>query len=381
MSTVGKIFGIAGVVTGVIGAAALGGVTAQRITLRKLRAGITPGENDFDQLPVDRSYTVVADDGVLLHVEERGPADAPMTVVFAHGWALRLGSWHFQRAGLEVDAYGDRGPVQELVDEIIDTATDPADRIRMVFYDMRAHGRSSRSDGAAPTLDDLGRDLAAVLNTAAPDGPVVLIGHSMGGMAVLSLAGLQPELFASRVAGVGLISTSASEKAAENTRFQVYRSGPIVKLASLVATRYVGLIERGRASTRDAAWLITRMLGFANKDVPAPVVDYLDDMLTGTPVDVITDFIPGLLAYDRVSALPALSGIPTLVLCGDSDRMTPIAQARVIADALPGAEYVELAQVGHVPLMEAPAATNDALRRLLVRAREYAPKLRTVGKR
>lgn len=375
MNAVGKVFGIAGLVAGVVGAAALGGVTAQRVAIRKLRsggvAGDNPEENRFDHLPVDRTYTVVTDDGVLLHVEEVGPADAPMTVVFSHGWALRLGSWHFQRVGLGFDPYGTAGALG--LTELVTDEVDPQDTIRMVFYDLRSHGRSTRSPTRRPTMDDLAGDLAAVLKTAVPQGPMVLIGHSMGGMAVLSLAGRGPEFFADRVAGVGLISTSATEAGEVGRRFAaLYRSGPVVKIAGMVATRYAGLIERGRASTRDAAWLITRLVGFARQDVPAPVVDYLDEMLTGTSIDVIADFAPGLIAYDRLAALPALIGIPTLVLCGDGDRMTPPANSELIAQALPGAELVEVEKAGHLPLMEAPTETNEALRRLMVKARDYA---------
>lgn len=360
MSTVGKIFGIAGVVTGVVGAAAIGGLTAQRVAVRRLRAsgvvGDEAGDNKFDRLPIDRSYSVATEDGVVLHVEESGPVDAPLTVVFSHGWALRLGSWHFQRVGLGFDSFG--------------SPLEGDDRIRMVFYDLRSHGKSTRSPAKNPTMADLGNDLAAVIATAAPEGPLVLVAHSMGGMALLSLAGNNPKLFAHRVAGVALISTSASEAPGERLGiFNVYRSGPVVKIAGLVATRYVSLIERGRASTRNAAWLITRMLGFARQDVPAPVVDYLDEMLSGTSIDVITDFAPGLIAYDAVSSLPALIDIPTLVLCGDSDRMTPPAQSAMIADALPAAEFVEVENAGHLPLMEAPTETNDALRRLFAKAR------------
>ena len=106
MSTVGRILGTAGIVTGVLGAAAFGGVTAQRMAVRKYQTaqaalltepGADPG---FEALPSDRTYSVDSWDGVALHVEEVGPLDAPITVVFAHGWTLRLGSWHYQRLGL-----------------------------------------------------------------------------------------------------------------------------------------------------------------------------------------------------------------------------------------------------------------------------------------
>ncbi len=140
-----------------------------------------------DLLPVTTVSTVAVDDGVALRVEEVGEPSAPMTVVFVHGFCLHMGSWYFQR--------------QDLPD-----CTDA----RLVFYDQRSHGRSGRSSTGQCTIDQLDRDLAAVLRTVAPTGPVVLVGHSMGGMTIMALARQCPELFATRVAGVALISTAAA---------------------------------------------------------------------------------------------------------------------------------------------------------------------------
>ena len=89
----------------------------------------------------------------------------------------------------------------------------PAD-VRVVLYDQRAHGRSSR--GARRALDHRPARRAtcgAVLDAVAPTGPVVLVGHSMGGMTVMALADARPELFGERVVGVALVGTSAGKLA------------------------------------------------------------------------------------------------------------------------------------------------------------------------
>ena len=101
------------------------------------------------------------------------------TLVFVHGYALNLDCWHFQREYF-------RG------------------KRRMVFYDQRSHGRSGRSDNDHATIDQLGRRSRRVLDELAPDGPVVLVGHSMGGMSIMALAEQHPEMFGDRVAGVAL---------------------------------------------------------------------------------------------------------------------------------------------------------------------------------
>lgn len=360
MSTWGKIIGAVSVTTGVVAAVALGGVTAQRRAVRKYRTGAA-GDLDpdqaYDSLAADRIYSVVAEDGTALHVEEAGPGSAPLTVVFAHGWTLRSGSWHYQRLSLAGPGFGDGdGPTA-----------------RMVFYDQRSHGRSSRAGAGHATMVDLAQDLAAVLATAAPAGPVVLIGHSMGGMAILTLAGLRPELFAERVVGVGLVSTAASQLIVPGVSRTLLRSdNPLFRLVTSTAARYPKLIERGREGSRDAVWLLTRALGFARQDVPGELVDYLDEMISATPVEVIAEFAPGLMSLDAGASLPALADIPTVVICGDSDRMTPPARSRYIAEALPRAELVVVEGTGHMAMMESPEVVSAALRRMLVRAATFA---------
>lgn len=357
LSTVGKIVGAASIATGVIGAAALGGVTAQRRAVRKYRATAGVDAQGYDTLAADRTYSVLGDDGVVLHVEEVGPKTAPLTVIFGHGWTLRSGAWHYQRLGLAGKGFGGaKGP-----------------EARLVFFDQRSHGKSTRSQVDNVTMEHLAGDLAAVLATAAPTGPVVLVGHSMGGMALITLAGLRPNLFVERVAGVGLVSTSASALSkAQITRSLMSTSSPLLKLASRAASRYPTWIERGRTSSRDAVWLLTRSFGFAQKDVPGELVDYLDEMISATPVDVIADFAPALMGLDQTAALPVLASLPVVIICGAADRQTPLSRSLAISEALPNAELVVIDGAGHMAIMERPDVVNEALRGLFSRSLIYA---------
>ena len=376
MSTLSKVLGAAGIATGVLGAAALGGVTAQRVSVRRYQTAhsalVTDLEHDesYDLLEADRSYSVDAEDGVALHVEEVGPVTAPLTVIFAHGWTLRSGSWHYQRLGLAGPGFGEApDPVDRprTSRRPVDAAPYPA--ARLVFYDQRSHGRSTRAPDGHSTMDYLASDLRQMIATAAPVGPVVLVGHSMGGMAIMALAAHDPDLYAERIAGIGLICTGASYlRRSEFSRLLTTGGNPVVRAVTNVAARYPAIFERGRASSRDAVWLLTRSFGFAHKDVPGPMVDYLDEMISDTPVEVIAEFTPALFAHDQTAALPALAGIPTAIVAGDKDRMTPLDRSQAIADALPDAEFVVAAGSGHMAMMEDPTATNDALRRMLRRA-------------
>src|SRR3954449_3326766 len=134
--------------------------------------------------PPPGSRTVRTDDGVDLHVEVEENTGAQLTVVLAHGFTARLAEWELQRAALRP-------------------------RARLVLFDQRGHGRSGWTDLTKATIDRTGRDLGEVLDATTPEGPVVLAGHSMGGMSVMALARQRPELFGTRVVGVFLLATSS----------------------------------------------------------------------------------------------------------------------------------------------------------------------------
>lgn len=134
---------------------------------------------------------VVTPDGVRLHVETSGSADAPVTVVLAHGWTCSTRSWHNQLEGLP---------------RVLGSSA-----VRVVAYDHRGHGRSDAAPAGTTRIEQLADDLVAVLDEVVGDGPVVYAGHSMGGMTLMALADQHPELFGSRIAGAALVSTSCGQ--------------------------------------------------------------------------------------------------------------------------------------------------------------------------
>jgi pimeloyl-ACP methyl ester carboxylesterase len=344
----------AGIIGGVVGGAAAATAVAavaleRRAAARRHRKG--DGEMSFRELPSDRHGTVVADDGTGLYYEEVGPANAPLTVVFVHGYTLNLRSYYFQRLALQ-ERFGDT--------------------VRLVFYDDRGHGRSEQGDPARAMIDQLGVDLNTVLETLVPSGPVVLVGHSMGGMTILSEVDKHPELFQPgrerRVAGVALLATSAGGLASVTLGLPALLAkirGPLMPLLLRGARRQANLVERGRAIGTDIAWVITRRLSFGNPDVPASTVEYLTSMIASTRIEVIADYYPALMSHDKLAALPLLADTRVLIICGDRDLLTPLEHSQAMAEALPSAELVVVPQGGHVALMEYPEVVNDALARLI----------------
>lgn len=333
---------------GMAGLTAVGtvaGVSAAR-SMAKLDSPDDPhATEDFTLLDADRGSVVTAEDGVPLAVREVGPADARLTVVFVHGFCMCMGAFHFQRARLE-EEWGDQ--------------------VRMVFYDQRGHGQSGRAPIETYNMEQLGRDLEAVLKVTVPRGPVVLVGHSMGGMAVLSHARQFPADYGSRVVGVALISTAAEG---------VTRSplGEILKNPALEAVRFAArytpkLVLRGRGLARSIVRPILRTASYGDEKISPAVVAYSEKMIHDTPIDTMVELLHALEVHDESEALTVLAKVPTLVACGDRDLLTQVGHSREMAVALPKCELVIVSGAGHLVQLEQPEVIDDALVRLVERA-------------
>ncbi|GJF29334.1 lipase [Kitasatospora sp. NE20-6] len=312
--------------------------------------------------PVDRSGLpgLLAGTGALARAAQGaapgapGPAAPPLTVVFCHGYCLSQDSWHFQRAALR-------------------------DGMRLVFWDHRSHGRSERSRsylaGEPASIDQLGGDLKAVLDAAVPEGPVVLVGHSMGGMTVMALADQHPELFRERVAGVALVGTLAGDWDSVTLGLPPIGAKLLRRIAPLTVKllgRQVEIVEATRRFGADVAAIFYRRFSFGSNDVDPQVARFAEQLLDATPIDVVAEFYPAFGLHDKKAALAALDGIPVLVLAGTEDLLTPPSHSEDIARALPGAALVVLPDTGHLLMLERPEAVDLHLLELLHRAAGHA---------
>lgn len=363
--------GVAGAAIGVIAAGAAAGVAVERLTVgrgmrKKARLALdaTGPYGSLRGVP----GRAVADDGTVLYyeVDEIDPeaaaprrrrlfgrkAPAPVTVVFSHGYCLSQDSWHFQRAAL-------RGLV------------------RTVHWDQRSHGRSARGTaqsgpGAVPvSIDQLGRDLKAVIDAAAPEGALVLVGHSMGGMTMMALAAHFPELVRDRVVAAAFVGTSAGRLGEVSYGLPVAGVNAVRRVLPGVLKALgsqAELVERGRRATADLFAGLIKRYSFSSRDVDPAVARFAERMIESTPIDVVAEFYPAFTEHDKSEALDVFAGGPVLVLAGDKDLVTPSTHSEAIADRLPDAELVVVPDGGHLVMLEHPEAVTDRLADLLVRA-------------
>jgi pimeloyl-ACP methyl ester carboxylesterase len=347
-----------GAVAGAAGAAVTGvavGVAARKHSRvaadrRRLAAQLTEKPPQLAGLPESEPSSVTADDGVRLSCEEieAKDGDPVLTVVLVHGFALDRRTWHFQRQSLPA-------------------LSDPS--IRVVLYDQRSHGRSERAPRESCTIEQLGHDLDAVIRALAPEGPLVLVGHSMGGMTIMALAEQNRELFTDRVAGVALVSTSAGEVGSAGLPGTLLsRHNPLTRGVGMVARLQPTLVETARRALGEVIWTLTRSFAYGDHNVAPWLVDLVDTMISTNAVDALIDFADTVDSHNRVAALPALADCEALVIAGDADRVIPVTHSEVIAAELPDARLVHFPGVGHLPMLEQPAAMDEALIDLIRRS-------------
>lgn len=355
MSRRRKIWGSVAAGLGLAAAGTTVAVLRQKRAISR-RAGEQIAFGSLRSAPV----TVITDDGVPLHVEVdevdeslmgarsawRGQGvTPPVTVVFVHGYCLNLDCWHFQRAAYR-------------------------NLVRTVFYDQRSHGRSGDSGRERSTIDQLGRDLKRVLDTVVPDGPVVLVGHSMGGMSIIALAEEFPELIGDRVVGAALISTTAGGLDPGRLLLPMIPA----RLSTSAMHGAVASLRRGHALVdvfrRMGASIATVFVDRFAFGLPVPqgYVEFVDDMLSATPFEVVADFFPAFGTIDMFESVDVLGQIPVSVICGTDDKLTSIGHSRKLQARIPDASLTECEGAGHMVILEQHDRVNAELDQLITAA-------------
>jgi non-heme chloroperoxidase len=307
--------GLALAATAVAGAAAAAYAARRRVPT--WATGDDPCGPEGLALPDGDTRTVRTDDGAELEVLVAGPADGP-TVVLAHCWTGMKGFWGAVARSLVADGH------------------------RVVLYDQRGHGGSTL--GTDPmTIDRLGEDLLAVLDDlGAPE--LVLAGHSMGGMTIQALAVHHPDVIRDRVRGIVLVATAARV-------FPRAVAAPLLDLA-------LGDRALGGVLGTPRALVMTR--GAHGRLAHRAHVEATAEGFFGTSGAVRSGFLAAMTAMDYRGGLADID-VPTTILVGTDDRLTPPRRARLLADRIPGAELVVLPGAGHMLPIEEPARVTEAI--------------------
>lgn len=317
------------------------GVIAERAIIGRSVRRHSPHPQEFHSLS-SNSLSVKASDGVSLHVEVDASGDASLpTIVFLHGFGLNHNTFYFQRRDLQQYA-------------------------NMVFYDQRGHGKSEQGNRETHTINMLADDLASVLKSTVGSGDIILVGHSMGGMAIQAFAVRHPALFA-QVKAVVLTCTSSGGLI--DLTFGLPRPiGNIVHKFTPSVTRFLSeqkdLLDVSREAGSDLVLLMTRRYSFAS-DVPPEYTEFVAAMHAHVPVEVIGNFLRDIERFDGNIAMEQLSLVTTIIVSADSDLMIPKTHSEKIIQQLPTAEFIPFADTGHMLPLERHFEFTGIIRKLL----------------
>jgi pimeloyl-ACP methyl ester carboxylesterase len=333
-----------GVGAAVAGGAALGFLAERALVRRRFVPPVEVGPVPLGSLEGERTR-VDGPDGVRVTIETYGPEDAAQ-VLLSHGWICTGRVWHEQVLALR-------------------------DRARLVTYDQPGHGRTTSPSSGTYDLDLLGDTLLRVAEEACAPGPLVVVGHSMGGMAVLNAIRRSPT-FRARVAGVVLISTTSSAKA-ERLSLEVgiravarLERGIRRLVPTLRDPRVVDVTDRLTASTSDLSYLAARWTSVGPGADPEAVA-FTQQLALDSGSDVVLGLVEAVLGVDEDAALDLLADLPVSIVVGTHDRLTPAGLSRRMAERS-GGRLVELPEVGHMAPLEAGDDIADVIAEHLDRA-------------
>jgi pimeloyl-ACP methyl ester carboxylesterase len=310
-----------------------GAVAAIAVQRRHLRAiGRDPAYAELAQARPGRGIEVRSVDGTQLHAEIFNEDGSGPLVVLAHGWTEQLSIW---------------GPVIDLLS---------AAGVRVVAYDLRGHGRSGLAADEDYALERFGEDVEAVLNTVTPAGQrAVIAGHSLGGMAIAAWA--RDHEVGARIQAAALINTGLVDLVTGHLLFGEVAARFNSRLAGRL---FLGVAAPLPAFSSPVAHTLIRHAAFGPSAELAQIAFY-ERMLLDTPPEVRGACGVAMADMDLLDAAGRLD-VPTLVVAGDRDRLTPPAQARRIADRLPQlVGLIELEQTGHMSPLERPRELSEAL--------------------
>ena len=321
-------------VTAGLAAGAVAGGMVGRAVLSRHRRPDPEAFEDLAALPPEDHGPVRSFDGTQLAVRAAGDPSSPV-VVFAHGFSLDMTSWHYQWTAL-------------------------SDRFRCVLMDFRSHGASARAAGGGLSPGAFGYDLVAVLDAVVPEGRALVVGHSMGGIAMLAAAEARPDLFGDRLAGAVFAGTASSDLLLGAMGSITGLLRPRLGSWRQAAERVNRLRRAVVASPADVSHVLTRVTQFG-PDASPHLVDYVVGLAARAPSDVWTDGLAGLMDMDLRHAVLHVR-VPSLVVVGEHDRVTPPASAVRLVGAMPEGRLEVIAGAGHMPMLERHDAFNAKLR-------------------
>lgn len=304
-----------------------GGTIVRGILRAKNRKKTAPGESPFHSPKPVSQERLRRPDGSELHVEFYGPEDAT-PIVLTHGWGFDSREWNYLK--------------QEL-----------SEQFRLIVWDEPGLGKSAAPANRDYSLETFAHNLDAVLSLAG-NKPAILLGHSIGGMTILTFCRLFPQSLGSRVAGLVLTHTTPKDPVhtASGAAFYTAIEKPVlVPLMYLtIALSPLVWLMNWLSYWNGSAHLSTKRGSFGGTETWEQI-DFATKFQPQAPPAVLARGMLGMMRYDATSVLHSIS-IPTLVVAADKDSTTKPEASQKIHSAIPNSQLVTLAPAKHLGLLE-----------------------------
>lgn len=287
----------------------------------------------------DRTGTVPSGEfgEVCVQWYEVGPTDPEaITVVYVHGFNISAEEFCFQ-----VDALRGMG-------------------VRQVLLDLRGHGQTGWCEPTKLNVDDAADDVAAVLHARGVRGPIVVVGHSLGGPVSLSLM----RRYAADFNWAGTVQISSAVEPFVMQGMPQILAGPAGCALAWVVSHTPRFAEGlRRAVTATLAPVLA--FGFYFRPMDYEIIQFHARMIERTPLATYAGFFDDLLVHSEAEAGAVLADLPGYILVGDRDHVTPVSQSVKLAQLWPRAAVQILPDSGHMPPLDAPGAVTAAIERVV----------------
>ncbi len=307
--------------------ALFGGVLTKMVS-RLFCKPAAPGELDPHYSPKpDSTARVSRPDGSELNVEFYGNKEG-MPLLVSHGWTLNQNEWNYLKQQM-------------------------ADKFRLIVWDEPGLGKSTRPSNGDFSLEKLAGDLHAVMSLTG-NGPVVLLGHSIGGMIALTFCRLFPEVITQRVAGIVLTHTTPTNPVKTTSGAAVYTAlqGPVLKplMYLTIALSPLLWIASWLSYRNGTAHLSAAKSSFAGTQTWEQL-DFAASFQPHSSPAVQARGMLGMMEYDALRVLPKID-VPVLIIAGDKDSTTKPEASRLMATEIPDASLHFLSPAKHLGLIE-----------------------------
>jgi pimeloyl-ACP methyl ester carboxylesterase len=279
------------------------------------------------------AQTIFRPDGSRLHVEIFGREHGP-TLVMTHGWSLNVTAWTYLLPFL-------------------------TDKFRIVVWDLPGLGRSTGPTNKDYSLEKMARDLEAVVvefSAGKEQGPVILIGHSIGGMINQTFCRSFPDHIGTLVQGVVLLHTTYTNPLKTALFAPVWRA---IQNPVIVPLNYLNIwlsplawLSNVQSYCNGSLHILTRISSFAGRQT-LHQLNHGAWLAAAAPPHVLARGNLAMLQFDEQQILPTVD-VPVLVIAARDDRMTKPAASYRLDDSLPQSHLAVLKPAGHLGYWEQP---------------------------